>query len=112
MVQSLPQADRLDLFQLCYNLLEKYPTSDTYLTYFSANIRLITVIFITVMQENDNHMLLGFIQASDGEKDPRILLVIFDMFQLLAKYAKFGKFIYIYHVTETCCIICCRKLKI
>ena len=70
------QSDRFIVFTICQFVLHS------------------SLIIATIKQENfETDFVYGFIQAMDGEKDPRNLLVCFECIQLICGALKLGPFV-------------------
>jgi DNA repair/transcription protein MET18/MMS19 len=75
-VQSMIQSDRNIVFRMCQYVLNSNELSHL------------------VIEENfDTDFVYGFIQAMDGEKDPRNLLVCFECISTLCKKFRLGPFV-------------------
>ncbi len=75
-VQSMVQADRLTVFTMCQFVLN------------SANL-----VNRIIDDKYSTDFVYGFIQAMDGEKDPRNLLVCFDCIRLICERLSLGPFV-------------------
>jgi DNA repair/transcription protein MET18/MMS19 len=75
-VQSMVQSDRLTVFSLCHFVLTSQPHAE-----------------MIKNEKYDTDFVYGFIQAMDGEKDPRNLVVCFECIQLLCQKFRLGPFV-------------------
>lgn len=75
-IQSMVQADRYTVFSMCKFVL--------------TNINLIDEI---KKQSYETDFVYGFVQAMDGEKDPRNLLICFECIRLICLQVKLGPFV-------------------
>jgi DNA repair/transcription protein MET18/MMS19 len=77
-VQSLTQSDRLLVYGVCLFMLH------------SGDERLVEII----RKENyETDFVYGFLQAMDGEKDPRNLLACFECLRLIGERLNLGPFV-------------------
>mgnify|MGYP001810414896 CR=1 FL=1 len=75
-VQSMIQADRNIVFNMCKFMLGS-----------DERVQLIK------SENYETDFVYGFIQAMDGEKDPRNLLVCFECLKLICQHLKLGPFV-------------------
>ena len=76
-VQSMIQSDRFRVFSMCNFVLKSNELART----------------LIVDEKYESDFVYGFIQAMDGEKDPRNLLICFETIHLICTRLKLGPFV-------------------
>ncbi len=75
-VQSMVQSDRLIIFNICHFVLCSQIHTE-----------------IILNEKFDTDFVYGFIQAMDGEKDPRNLVICFECIQMICHKFRLGPFV-------------------
>jgi DNA repair/transcription protein MET18/MMS19 len=89
-VQSLPQLDRRNVFNMFSHILNAR-LQGVYQTLQSKAVNYLHPDY-TDVKAMQGDFVLGFIQAMDGEKDPRNLLIAYRCVVLIATYCDLGVF--------------------
>lgn len=96
-MQSLQHSERAVVYSTLGTFLQSYLEGDTLVSKFvcvhscESGTHLDSLFSISVLQEMGSDFVLGYIQAMDGERDPRNLLSIFSTLPTLIDHLPFGR---------------------